>query len=376
MRYFFCMIAACAVFWAAPVQAQVETNAKQAIIVDVETGVVLFEKNSMERMPTASMSKVMTTYMLFDELKRGRLKLDDRILVSEKAWRMGGSKMFIHVGDRVKVEDLIRGIVIQSGNDATVAVAEGLGGTEDAFAEAMTARAKQLGMKNTNLKNASGWPDPDHYSTAHDLAILAHRIIADFPEYYHYFAEREFTYNKIRQQNRDPLLGRVAGADGLKTGHTEAAGYGLMGSAIRDGRRVIMVISGLSSEKERLEESVRLLEWAFRNFDRQVLVKQGEAVDGAPVWLGRTAEVPLVAKDDIRVVVPRARRHEVRMSASYESPVPAPIKKGTEIGHLTIDIPHQVPIKVALYAGADVPRLGFFGRAKERARYLIFRQGE
>src|SRR6218665_153533 len=297
-----CLVA----FTAQPAQAQsqLETKAKQAIIVDVNTGVILYEKDAHSRMPTSSMSKVMTTYMLFEELKKGAIKLDDTILVSEKAWNMGGSKMFIGVGDRVKVEDLIRGIVIQSGNDATVAVAEGLAGTEESFAEAMTARAKEIGMKETNLKNASGWPDPDHYSTAHDLAILAYRTIQDFPEYYHYFAEREFTYNKIRQPNRDPLLGAVAGADGLKTGHTEAAGYGLMGSAIRDGHRVVMVINGLESMAERKEEGVRLLEWGFRNFDRKKLVKQGEAVDRAAVWLGKSPDVELVAAKDLDIVMP------------------------------------------------------------------------
>lgn len=360
----------------APAFAQIETKAKQAIIVDVDTGVVLLEKNATETMPTSSMSKVMTTYMVFEELKKGRIKLDDQILVSEKAWSMQGSKMFIKVGDRVKVEDLIRGIVIQSGNDATIAVAEGLAGTEEAFAEAMTARAKQLGMMNSNFKNASGWPDPDHYSTAQDLAILANRIIKDFPDYYHYFAEKEYTYNKIRQQNRDPLLGKVAGADGLKTGHTEAAGYGLIGSAIRDGHRVIMVVNGLESTKEREEESIRLLEWAFRTFDRKVLVKAGETIDRASVWLGKSADVPLVVNDDVRIVLPRSRAGEVRMSVSYESPLPAPVKKGTEVGKLKIEIPQQAPIEVSLYTGADVPRLGFFGRAKNRARYLLFGQSE
>lgn len=379
MNRLFIAVLALAIFvmaGAQAAQAQIETKAKQAIIVDVQTGAILFEKNAMERMPTSSMSKVMTTYMVFEDLKRGRLKLDDRILVSKKAWEMGGSKMFIHVGDRVKVEDLVRGIVIQSGNDATVAVAEGLAGSEDAFAEAMTRRAQELGMKASNFKNASGWPDPDHYSTAHDLAILAHRIIADFPEYYHYFAERDFTYNKIKQQNRDPLLGRVTGADGLKTGHTEAAGYGLIGSAIRDGHRVIMVINGLESIQERTEESVRLLEWAFRNFDRKVLVQQGETVDSAPVWLGKQIDVPLVANEDIHIVLPRGRANEVRMSVKYDAPLPAPVKKGTKAGMLKIEIPQQTPIEVELFTGADVSRLGFFGRAKERARYLIFDRAE
>lgn len=361
---------------AVPAQAQIETNAKQAIIVDAQTGIVLFEKNAGERMPTSSMSKVMTVYMLFEDLKRGRIKLDDTILVSEKAWRMGGSKMFIRVGERVKVEDLVRGIVIQSGNDATVAVAEGLAGSEEAFAEAMTARAKEIGMKDTNLKNASGWPDPDHYSTARDLALLAYRITHDFPEYYHYFGEKEFTYNKIRQQNRDPLLGRVAGADGLKTGHTEIAGYGLMGSAIRDGRRVVMVVNGLGSEKERVEEGVRLLEWAFRNFEKQTLVQQGQFVDTAKVWLGKQADVPLVTAENVDVLLPRARRNDVRMFVTYDGPLHAPVKKGAEVGKLRIEIPQQAPIEVALHAGADVARMGIWGRVKNRAGYLLFGQVE
>ncbi len=355
----------------AQAQSQLETKARQAIIVDVNTGVILYEKDAHTRMPTSSMSKVMTTYMLFEELKKGAIKLDDTILVSEKAWNMGGSKMFIGVGDRVKVEDLIRGIVIQSGNDATVAVAEGLAGTEEAFAEAMTVRAKEIGMKESNFKNASGWPDPDHYSTAHDLAILAYRTIQDFPEYYHYFAEREFTYNKIRQLNRDPLLGAVAGADGLKTGHTEAAGYGLMGSAIRDGHRVVMVINGLESMAERKEEGVRLLEWGFRNFERKKLVKQGEVVDRASVWLGKVPDVELVAAKDLDIVMPRTRRNDVHMTVSYEGPLAAPVKKGAVVGKLKVQIPDQSPMEIDLMAANDVPRLGVFGRAKNRAKYLL-----
>lgn len=357
-------------------QAQLETKARQAVIVDVETGAVLFEKNANEHMPTSSMSKVMTIYILFEELKKGSIKLDDTILVSEKAWRMGGSKMFIKVGERVKVEDLIRGIVIQSGNDATVAVAEGIAGTEEAFAEAMTARAKELGMKDSNFKNASGWPDPDHYSTAHDLAILAYRVITDFPEYYHYFGEKEFTFNKIRQQNRDPLLGAVAGADGLKTGHTEIAGFGLIGSAIRDGHRVVMVINGLESDAERKEEGVRLIEWAFRNFERKTLVKEGETVDRGTVWLGKTPDVALVAAKKLDVILPRAQRNDVRMSVRYDAPLKAPVKKGTPVGTLKVEIPQQAPMEVELQAGSDVPRLGFFGRAKARAKYLFSGQAE
>lgn len=226
------------------------TIATQAIIVDASTGTILLDKGANDRMPTSSMSKTMTIYMVFDALKEGRLKLDDEFLVSEKAWRMEGSEMFIKVGDKVKIEDLIRGVVVQSGNDAAVALAEGLAGSEEAFAEAMNARAKDLGMTGSHFVNASGWPHPDHYSTPRDLALLAYRIIHDFPEYYHYFSEKEFTYNNIRQQNRDPLLGKLPGADGLKTGHTEVAGYGLIGSAKRGDRRLILVVNGLKSQQD------------------------------------------------------------------------------------------------------------------------------
>lgn len=356
---------------AAPASAQIDTKAKQAIIVDANTGVILLDKSSDEHMPTSSMSKVMTVYMLFEDLKRGRVKLDDTFLVSEKAWRMEGSKMFIKVGDRVKVEDLVRGIAIQSGNDAAVAVAEGLAGTEEAFAAAMTTRAQELGMKNSNFKNASGWPDPDHYSTARDLSLLAYRIIHDFPEYYHYFAEKEFTFNKIRQPNRDPLLGKVNGADGLKTGHTDIAGYGLIGSALRDGRRVILVLNGLDSVSERKEESIRLMEWAFRNFEAKKLVLKDEAVDNAKVWLGKQAVVPLVAASDLTILLPRARRGDVKMTVTYDGPLYAPVAKGAEVGKLRVEVPDQQPVEVTLLAGAAVPRLGAFGRAKQRAKYLL-----
>ncbi len=351
--------------------AVLSTPATHAILLDVGTGTVLLDKNANDRMPTSSMSKVMTLYIVFDALKAGQLKLDDELPVSEKAWRMGGSKMFIRVGKRVKVEDLIRGVAIQSGNDATIALAEGLSGSEEAFAERMTSRARELGMMSSNFMNASGWPDPEHYSTPLDLALLAFRMITDFPEYYHYFAEKEFTYNKIHQLNRDPLLGKVPGADGIKTGHTEIAGYGLIGSVLRDGRRLILVVNGLQSEKQRAEEGTRLLEWGFRNFESKKLLKKGDSVIEAEVWLGQEDKVPLVAGRDITVILPMVGREKVKMTAIYKKPFLAPVEKGTSAGKLRIEIPNQPPVEVDLRAGEQIERKGIPGRAMDRFLHLL-----
>ena len=227
--------------------ATMETQAEEAFLVDFQTGAVLLDKNADVRMPPSSMSKMMTAYMVFERLKDGRLSLDDELPVSEKAWRKGGSKMFVEVGDQVRVEDLLRGVIVQSGNDACIVLAEGLAGSEEAFAEQMTAKGREIGLTGSNFTNATGWPDENHYVTARDLATLAERIIVDHPEYYHYYSEKEFTWNDIRQGNRNPLLYRNVGADGLKTGHTEAAGYGLTASAMQNGRRLLLVVNGLPS---------------------------------------------------------------------------------------------------------------------------------
>jgi D-alanyl-D-alanine carboxypeptidase (penicillin-binding protein 5/6) len=354
-----------------PAYAQMATTAKQAIVVDTNTGTVLFEKNANDHMPTSSMSKVMTAYMVFEALKNGSLHLNDKFIISKKAWQTGGSKMFIKVGDKVAVEDLIRGLLIDSGNDAAVALSEGLGGSEEAFVKAMNIRAHEIGLTNSHFVTASGLPDPDHYSTARDLAVLAYRIITDFPEYYHYFSEKEFTYNKIRQPNRDLLLGNVRGVDGLKTGHTEVGGYGLMSSASRDGRRVIIVLNGMSSIQERKDEGVRLMEWAFRNFESKKLLTAGEQVDTAKVWLGQEEELPLVAATDLTIVMPKARRDEVKLSVKYDSPLKAPVKKGDPVGTMTVEVPDQKPVELKILAGADDERQGVFGRVKSRLGYLM-----
>ena len=347
----------------------IDTQASHAILIDSDTGAVLLEKSADEHMPTSSMSKTMTMYMVFEALKEGRLHLDDELMVSEKAWRMQGSKMFIKVGDKVKVEDLIRGVLIQSGNDAGGrALAEGIAGSEDAFADAMNTKAhQQLGMKNSHFMNASGWPVDNHYSTARDLALLADHLIRDFPEYYDYFGEKDFTYNHIHQENRDPLLSHLPGADGLKTGHTDIAGFGLIGSAKRGDRRLILVMNGLPDIKAREDEGVRLLEWGFRNFEEKTFVKKGDVVDTAKVWLGRQDEVPLIASQDLKTVLPVSRVAETKFSISYMGPLKAPIAKGDAVAKLRVNIPGQAPVEMDLLAGEDVQRLGALARAKGAA---------
>lgn len=347
------------------------TIAKQAVVIDAATGTVLLDKDANTPMPTASMSKVMTLYMVFDAIKQGRISLTDKFTVSERAWKMGGSKMFIQVGTQVSVEDLIRGVAIQSGNDAAVALAEGVGGTEEDFARIMTARAKEIGMTNSNFANASGWPDPNHHSTAHDLAVLAYRVVTDFPEFYHYFGEREFTYNNITQQNRDPLLGRLPGADGMKTGHTEEAGFGLIGSAQRDGRRIIMVINGLDSMKSRSDEGVRIMEWAFRNFELKTIFAQGQQAARVPVWLGDRADVMAVAEKDVKALLPRIGGGQVGVNVIIDAPVHAPVKKGDNLGVVQVTMPDGKQQDVNLLAGEDVNRVGFFGRISARLSNLV-----
>lgn len=349
-----------------------ETKAKQAILVDYETDAVLFEKNADETMFPASMSKIMTVYMVFERLHDQRLALDDTLTVSEKAWRMGGSKMFIEVGKQVSVEDILRGIIVQSGNDASVAISEALGGSEEAFADLMTEKARELGMENTVFRNATGMPDPEHVTTAHDLAILAKHLIGDFPEFYAIFSEKTFTYNEIRQGNRNPLLYKDLGADGLKTGHTEASGYGLTASVIRGGRRMIMVLNGIESVRERGEEAAKLIAWGFREFENYPLFKAGEVVEAADIWLGADPNVPLVLNEDLTVTLPRKTRKEMKVAVSYDGPIPAPVAKGTQIASLVITGPDITPIERPLYADADVAGLNFFGRISGALGYLVF----
>ncbi|MSO70765.1 MAG: D-alanyl-D-alanine carboxypeptidase [Alphaproteobacteria bacterium] len=350
----------------------IETKAKQALLVDFDTGTVLFEKNADERMPPASMSKMMTVYLLFEKLKAGEMKLTDQLPVSETAWRMQGSKMFVAINSRVAIEDLIRGITIQSGNDACIVVAEAIAGNEKRFSELMTKRARELGLTSSNFTNSNGWPDPEDYSTARDLAILGQHLIRDFPEYYRFFSEKEFTYNKIKQENRNPLLYRSVGADGIKTGHIEDAGYGLTASAKQGERRLVLVLNGLGSVKERDDEAVKMMSWGFREFDNRTLFRAGQVVEQADVWLGAKNRVPLTASKDVTVTLPRGIGKDLKVKVVYAGPLKSPIAQGQELGRLVIEAPRIGRIEQPLIAGEAVDQRPFFGRIAGAASYVLF----
>ncbi|WP_313135784.1 D-alanyl-D-alanine carboxypeptidase family protein [Paracoccus jeotgali] len=357
-----------------PLQAGAfDTTARSAWVYDVGTGTVLLAKNADEPLPPASMSKLMTLYMLFEALHEGRLQMDTRLPVSTQARQMQGSTMFLNERDRPTVEELMKGIIVLSGNDACVVVAEGLAGTEEAFARQMNDRAKSLGMTQSHFVNSSGWPAPGHVMSAHDLGILAEHLIEDFPELYKYFAMTEFPFDDrapANRFNRNPLLKLGIGADGLKTGHTQEAGYGLVGSAVQGDRRVIFVVSGLESEKARAEETERLAAWAFRDFTMKEVVPQGETVATAPVWLGASSQVALTTQKGLNVLVPVGAEAGIKAEAVFMGPVEAPIAKGARLGALQIEVPGVGPATVPLIAAQDVAAAGFVGRLKGAAMRL------
>ena len=340
----------------------VDTAARWAFMQDFDTGASLMEKQADEEMPPSSMTKLMTIYLVYDQLKQGRMKLEDELPVTQKAWRMQGSKMFVQVGSSVKVEDLIRGVIVQSGNDAAIVFAEAIGGSEEQFVEKMNAKAKELGLTHSFFKNCTGWPDPEQHMSCRDIATLAGRIIHDFPEYYHYDAEKTFRYNGIEQGNRNPMVQKGT-ADGLKTGHTEAGGYGLVVSSKRNGRRVILVLNGMDSMHQRAEESERLMDWGFFNFEDVTLFSAGAVIENVPVWLGTDHAVPVVAGRDLTVTMPRNWRQKAKVRVSYDAPLTAPVGKGDTVGKLTLSGDGVPPLDVPLLAAADVPRLGLPGRA-------------
>lgn len=349
-----------------------ETTAKAAILIDDRTGVVLLEKNADQRIPPASMSKLMTAYMIFDRLAHGGLRLNDEVPVSAKAWKMGGSQMFLEVGDRVKVEDLIRGIIVQSGNDACVAMAEAVAGTEEAFAKLMTEKAAEIGLTGSSFANSTGLDAPGHLMTVRDLATLTRRIIADFPDRFRYYAERDFTYNGIRQPNRNPLLqAGIEGVDGMKTGYTEQSGYGLVATAKRGDRRLVMVLAGMGSEQERRQEGERVLEHGFRDFKEYRLYEAGQTVVEADVWQGAAPKVPLVPTDTVALTLAREARDSLVVKLRYGNPVAAPVAAGQALGFVDIAAPGQPVRSVPLVAGADVPRAGVVGRITGAMGYLV-----
>ena len=359
------------------------TAAPYAILIDADSGSVLFEKAADQATPPSSMAKLMTSEVVFHELTESKLKLDDEFQISEDAWRRGGapshtSSMFAPIYSRVRVQDLLTAAIVQSANDACIALAQGIAGNETAFAMKMNARAKEIGLTSSNFTNATGLPDQGLKSTVRDLAKLAQYLIKTYPDFYKYYGEKEFTWNKIRQQNRNPLLAMNIGADGLKTGYTEDGGYGLVGSAERDGLRLIVVINGLKSEKERGEEGRRLLEWGFHGFETKMLFAEGQIVGEARLFGGEQMHVPLVGQDVIALMVPRGNNDRISAKVVYNGPVLAPVARGQPIGKLRVSRGDRVALEAPLIAAESVGRGGMARRALDAMGELViglFRSG-
>jgi len=352
----------------------IETKAKSALVLDFNSGVVLFEKNADESRPPASMSKLMTLFMVFEALEDGRLTLDERLPVSEFAMSYGGSTMFLNTRDKVRVEDLVRGIIVLSGNDACVVLAEALAGSEAEFARAMTARAQKMGMTQSTFGNSNGWPHPNQRMSARDLVILAETLIRDFPEFYNYFSEREFAFDgrsPANKNNRNPLLKLDIGADGLKTGHTTEAGYGVVGSAKKNGRRIVLMISGLESEADRAREAEKLVNWAFRQFIEKKILETGEKVGSIEIWLGKERSVDLEVENDLTLLLPVGVGDILSARIETRSPIEAPVEKGQKLGTLIIEVPGMPDTELPVLAAVSVERSGLLSKFKLSASVLM-----
>lgn len=361
---------------ALPVQAQYDTRASAAYMVDLSTGTVLLEKEADVPLPPASMSKLMTLNMLFEALQDGRVTLETQFGVSSRAKNMGGSTMFLNENDRPTVEDLIQGIIVLSGNDACVVVAEGLAGSEDSFARLMNERALTLGMTGSTFANASGWPNPNHRMSTRDLGLLASRLITEFPEYYGYFGQAEFAFDgraPDNRFNRNPLLKLGIGADGLKTGHTSEAGYGIVGSATQGTRRVVFVLTGMASEKERAEESERVVNWAFRQFVQKKIADKGTEIARADVWMGNHSEIGLVVAEDFSLLLPALERKVLSAEVVYRDPIEAPVTKGQQVAKLVVSLKDLPDAHIALVSDRDVERGGFLPRLRTSFNVLYTR---
>jgi len=345
--------------------------AKSWLLLNVTSNQILTVGNPDMRVEPASLTKLMTAYLSFKAIRQKSLSLNTVVSVSPRAWKAEGSRMFIEPNRPVTVDELLHGMIIQSGNDASIALAERIGTSEEQFAQMMNQQAAALGMTNTHFMNATGLPDPQHYSTPRDLATLAVALIRDFPEDYHYFSETEFTYNKIKQGNRNPLLYRNMNVDGLKTGHADAAGYGLTASAIRGGRRLVMVLNGMKDMQARADESAHVLDYGYREFGLYPVAKANEQLGEAKVWMGQAQTVPVVASQDIALTLPRAARAGLKTAVTFDQPVQAPIAKGQLLGSLTVTAPTMEPKVIPLVAGSDVARLGFFARLGVKIHMLF-----
>ena len=350
----------------------IDTKAEQAIVMDFDTNEILFEKNSNSKTPPASMTKIMTVYAAFDRLKNTDLSINNECTVSAKAYKMGGSRTFLEIDDKVSIDDLLKGIIIQSGNDASVALAECLAGTEEDFAKLMNVYAKRLGMNNTNFINSSGWPEDDHYSTVYDLAILSNAVIREFPDLYLYFADEEFTYNDIKQPNRNKLLSSVQGADGLKTGFTKASGWGIAATAKREDRRITVVINGTNSSRSRMNESANLINWAFSQTSQKELVREGQVIAQVDVWLGNKPRVNLISSRKVVSTLSFDQLQLIKSSIQYKKPLDAPILKGNSYGKLLISIEGKPNIEIDLVAEEDVGSINPILKIFAALKYLIF----
>lgn len=354
--------------------------AKQAILIEASTGDVLFEKNADEQMTPSSMSKLMTVYIAFQQLKNGSISLDDEYYVENtptwQNWRNTstqdrGSTMYVNAGDTVTIADLLRGIIVQSGNDACAQLALAIAGDVNVFVNMMNDEAANLGLTSSNFMNTNGWPDPEHYMSARDIATLSLALATEFPEYYSIFAEREFSYAGVNQPNRNRLLYRMEGADGLKTGHTEAGGYGLASSAVSAERRLVLVVNGMSSDNARISESTRLLNYGFRNFGIYDMLEAGQVIDNADVWLGEEAAVPLIVEEGVTLSMNRQARRNMKAKVVYDGPVPAPIQKGQPIATLELSSEGMETKSYPLVAGNDVDTLGGMSRIKAAFGYML-----
>ncbi len=359
-------------------QPNFETAADYMILMDSRTGKVFAEKNADELMAPASMSKIMTMLMVYERLRSGRLKPDDTFLITEDAWRRGGAKsggstMYAELNSRVKLSDLMQGVIVQSANDACIAIAEGIAGTESAFADMMTKRVRELGLTKTTFKNSTGLPEKGHVTTARELAMLTRYLIEVFPEYFKYYKEREFTWNHITQQNRNPLLGTYPGADGVKTGHTSESGYGLIGTAKRDGRRLIVVINGLKTAKARATEAQKLLDWGFRQFRSVELFAAGQTVGSARVWGGTKSFVPLVTRQNVNFMLSDAERASANADIVYKGPLRAPVAAGARVGVLRFRIGKRIVDQMPIYTAENIaPSDKMWRRALDSLLYYAF----
>ncbi len=350
----------------------IDTKAEQAVVIDFDTNEILYEKNYNLQTPPASMTKILTVYVAFDRLKNTDLSINNECTVSAKAYKMGGSRTFLEIDDKVSIDDLLKGIIIQSGNDASVALAECLAGTEEDFAKLMNVYAKRLGMNNSNFVNSSGWPEDDHYSTVLDLALVSNAIIRDFPNLYLYFSDEEFTYNEIKQPNRNKLLQSVQGADGLKTGFTKASGWGIAATARRDDRRITVVINGTNSSRSRMNESSNLINWAFSQTSQKKLVDEGQLIVEADVWLGNKPRVNLISSRKVISTLSFDQLQLIKSSIQYTKPIEAPIIKGNTYGKLLIEIDGKPNIEVDLIAEYDVGPINPILKIFAAIKYLIF----